>query len=125
MNMLIGSASWAHHRGRTFTRPSLPAGSTDGNGRSADRLGSSSTVRFVQSREPPSRGSKKDHRKRLSPLEPPELSTVSSLAPAHVPNRPRAVVVSAAMGAGHDGAAAEIGRRLVERGFDVEHVDFV
>ncbi|WP_412543395.1 glycosyltransferase [Longispora sp. K20-0274] len=39
--------------------------------------------------------------------------------------RRRIVVVSASIGAGHDGAAHELGRRLLAAGFAVEHHDFV
>ncbi|GIG61911.1 hypothetical protein Lfu02_62830 [Longispora fulva] len=39
--------------------------------------------------------------------------------------RRRIVVVSASIGAGHDGAARELGRRLEDAGFAVDHHDFV
>src|SRR5882724_5482522 len=35
------------------------------------------------------------------------------------------IIISASIGAGHDGAAAEIGRRLLARGVQVEHHDFL
>ena len=37
----------------------------------------------------------------------------------------RIAIVSASLGAGHDGAAQEIGRRLGEAGYDVERYDFM
>ncbi len=38
---------------------------------------------------------------------------------------PRAVVVSASMGGGHDGAARELRRRLTRRGWDVQVYDYL
>jgi hypothetical protein len=37
----------------------------------------------------------------------------------------RVVIVSAGIGAGHDGAATEIGRQLRETGVVAEHFDFL
>jgi hypothetical protein len=54
-----------------------------------------------------------DHLAPLSPL------------PARRDRRGRVAVVSASFGAGHDGAAAEIGRQLRAAGFGVDHHDFV
>jgi UDP-N-acetylglucosamine:LPS N-acetylglucosamine transferase len=44
---------------------------------------------------------------------------------AHPHHRPRIAIVSASVGAGHDGAAAEIARRLAERGLRVDRYDFL
>jgi UDP-N-acetylglucosamine:LPS N-acetylglucosamine transferase len=44
--------------------------------------------------------------------------------PGRVPAR-RAAVVSASIGAGHDGAAAELARSLVAAGFEVDRYDFL
>jgi UDP-N-acetylglucosamine:LPS N-acetylglucosamine transferase len=41
------------------------------------------------------------------------------------PGAQRITVVSASVGAGHDGAAAELARRLTERGFEVDCHDFL
>jgi UDP-N-acetylglucosamine:LPS N-acetylglucosamine transferase len=42
-----------------------------------------------------------------------------------MPRQERVVVISASVGAGHDGVAAEISDRLVARGFEVDLLDFL
>lgn len=59
----------------------------------------------------------------------PDLRTQPSIPPSTAPRRvpapPRIVVISASVGAGHDGAAAGIADRLTAHGFLVERHDFL
>ena len=47
------------------------------------------------------------------------------MRPAAGAGRGRVLILSASMGAGHDGAARELGRRLDRRGYDTHHADFL
>lgn len=54
---------------------------------------------------------------------PPSAATRHS--PGHGPGTQRIVIISASVGAGHDGAAAELARRLTASGFVVDRHDFL
>lgn len=63
--------------------------------------------------------------RRCSPTRAFRAAPDPAAANAAVDDTPRVVIVSASMGAGHDGAAAELGRRASALGYRVDRVDFL